>query len=752
MANCRRKSLIRACNKVVAVIAATMTLAGTTVAAAPAFAVEGTASSQQTNLLTQQNDETQSADANAVSDDASDGTDSGGSSGGEENNGSADTQGAEGDDANGSQGDADDGAATKPETDGNDADGSADDSADGNQAGDDASDGEDGIMPLSVASCVQDGSCTVQGMTPAGMQMNLFDYWNSNSGQTTSDRSDPTSGRGTDYTQGINNGHSLKFSANNGNAPGYTSYKYNSWTGRQGGPFSGIVNTKLTNGYPTLSQSKTGSSESLDYLFDPNKSNVTGRKSYTSVKDLLQIDGDGYYYYDSNKNYAKFNGYSDSSKNDFTLYNSGAISTSGYTTTHQFFPMQDDNFVNRLFTERNGTLTPTRVTSGDSSANHYFGMTMSSRFVQPDNGKIVRKDGTKDMTFRFTGDDDAWVFIDGVLVGDVGGIHDAAGVEINFATGWVTIGKYLNSSGVMQSTSTTTLRALFNAAGVSGTNWNGNTFVDGTYHTIDFFYLERGNGDSNLSLKFNIETVPTSNVLKVDQTGNIIPGVGFDLYVVDENNARLNSGQAIATGTTDSNGQFVFVDSDGEIISFDDLYTRNNWSRYELVEQSTPTGYRKIDSIYCNYTPSPLSNTTILGGHVTVDPDSQWKTGAYAVPGLTVKAPWSVHKRNSDGSQGSEISNDDLKNGTMFALVFKKKANANSSDASSWQAVTGDSLHGLTMHDISDMDSVAALVSEHAESLNKTNAFVLESSGAYELSMPEIPGEQLHLHFHWVGN
>ena len=58
---------------------------------------------------------------------------------------------------------------------------------------------------------------------------------------------------------------------------------------------------------------------------------------------------------------------------------------------------------------------------------------MEAQFVQPESGEV----NGNDMIFDFAGDDDVWVFIDGVLVLDIGGIHDEAGGSINFKTGEV---------------------------------------------------------------------------------------------------------------------------------------------------------------------------------------------------------------------------------------------------------------------------------------------------------------------------
>ena len=214
--------------------------------------------------------------------------------------------------------------------------------------------------------------------------------------------------------------------------------------------------------------------ESLNYLFDPSVDHA-GKESFIGVNELFMVDDDGFYYFDSSEERAVFN----ESTNEFDIY--------GYSSTNSkgkgFFPFDDTemDIVNKY--------------------DHYLGMHMMIEdFSIPANGE------ENEMVFTFTGDDDVWIFIDGVLISDLGGIHGAQGTSINFTTGEISCDK---NYGSMQGTSikedSYTLRDVFTALGLEDNEeWNGETFADGSYHTLDFFYLERGNNSSNLSLRFNL--------------------------------------------------------------------------------------------------------------------------------------------------------------------------------------------------------------------------------------------------------
>lgn len=257
----------------------------------------------------------------------------------------------------------------------------------------------------------------VPTISPSGTTINLFDYWVNSE--------DHLSVSGSD---GINKGHRFKFKDQG------ASEDLNRYTGGSS-PRSGIVNNVLTGGYPKLTDSWGG--ESLGYLFD--SSAQTGKISHMGVTGLLQAKG-GYYEYDSSKNYAAYN----VNKNAFDVYEVAGVGQAGAGSQNggQFFPF---DAADKVFKEENGRLVRNGITSsnnGDSNyndgkpLNHYFGLSMSSRFVQPTDGKTNAGDP---MTFEFAGDDDVWVFIDDVLVGDIGGIHTSAKLTIDFQTGQIKV-------------------------------------------------------------------------------------------------------------------------------------------------------------------------------------------------------------------------------------------------------------------------------------------------------------------------
>lgn len=379
----------------------------------------------------------------------------------------------------------------------------------------------------------------------------------------------------------INNNHALQFMSVG--EPG----TYNRYVGSSKGAYTGIVKTTLTNGYPAMAADK--GSESLDYLFG-GKSDDEAVTNYEPTGGLLALDENGYYGFDADSQYAAYN------------------------TTLKKFKLYDQDC-------GNDASTPCFTPFGNNTdENRYsFGMNLGADFYMPKDGKV----NNQDMVFDFTGDDDVWVFIDGVLVLDLGGIHQALSGSINFATGDITYDK-------TQSHGSQPARKIDQAFTDAGRTWDSTPYKT---HHLSFFYLERGDGGSNCKIKFNLPVKPSKAIdIEKETLGTIDANKQFQFQLfVDGSkdpyqgkysvyNAYTNQVQFDAQ--TDNNGvitltkgQFARVQSDDFTDSTAYRVRELNSSGYTVSANGSPmTQQGSGDSAYAE-TGSFTVGTT---GHVTI--------------------------------------------------------------------------------------------------------------------------------------
>ena len=555
------------------------------------------------------------------------------------------------------------------------------------------------------------GSNTLNGESPQGTTINLFDYWIVE--QTTQDNTNPSNF----LNLGINANHQLKF----GSGMGSGNDNLNHWTGNES-PQTGMVYPTLIDGYPKLKKGSLGieEDESLSYLF--NSTTQDGKQAYIDVDKLLQIDEEGYYFYNSQQNFASFN----ESSNEFTLYDTWAVKAGGSSPAGQFFPF---NTADQVFEEVDGQLSQKDINSKNEALNHYFGISMTTRFMQVNEGH-TSPDKTKPVTYEFSGDDDVWIFIDDVLVADLGGIHDKSSVSIDFSTGTIMINDGKTDVGGY----TTTLKESFEKAGVKWNYEERNTFADETLHTLRFFYLERGNVDSNMSLKFNLVTIPESEIIKVDQLGNPLEGIEFELYGTDENYNIIND-TPLATGVTDASGMITLKNADEAILSFDELANGNTsnqqkFTHFILKEITKQDGYRLVGDMKLSYYKPEKTSEKSRGGVILAD--NPWETGAYAIPKFLVTMPNEIK-----GIDGTSIYKNDGNNklqGTVFAVVFKRNAGGQL-QYDQFNPVSGNYMDGWKVINDNSIEGVIEAAKE------TQYVFKLNATGQYETIIEELPGD-----------
>lgn len=171
---------------------------------------------------------------------------------------------------------------------------------------------------------------------------------------------------------------------------------------------------------------------------------------------------------------------------------------------------------------------PFNSTDPDQSAkdnlNYGFGTQFTIPFTVTETGKNV--DSTS-MTFKFTGDDDVWVYIDGALVLDMGGAHCKAEGEINFATQMATIttgtsdaklGNQPTAGGRVAAKDNGMRTVDFKNITVKKSDGSKVSLADymkesGKVHELKMYYMERGMWDSNMSISYSFVPLPSGLTL-----------------------------------------------------------------------------------------------------------------------------------------------------------------------------------------------------------------------------------------------
>lgn len=417
----------------------------------------------------------------------------------------------------------------------------------------------------------------------------------------------------------INKGHALKFK-NAGPE------EYNKYVGNDNGAYTGIVNKTLTNdGYPTMAADKE--SESLDYLFGgkPDDEAVT---SYELDGGLLTLDKDGYYGFDADFQKATY----DTVSNKFTRID--------WTCTDQ-------------------ASTPCFAPFGDDSENnkYSFGMNLGAEFYMPEYGKV----NNQDMVFDFTGDDDVWVFIDDVLVLDLGGIHQALDGSINFATGDIT---YDRTQSHGNHPAGTIDQAFANA----GKRWDSTPYKT---HHLSFFYLERGDGGSNCKIKFNLPVKPSKAIdIEKEALGTIDADKQFQFQLfVDDSLTPYQGEYSVYNAYTNQVVQSDKSIGDNGVITL----TKGQFARVQSDSFTDATSYkvRELDS--SGYTVSANGSPMTQQGS---------NDNAYAETGLFTVGKTShvtIVNSNVKPSNNKSIVKTDGGDGDQYTLYLTASGDSTSS-------------------------------------------------------------------------
>lgn len=363
----------------------------------------------------------------------------------------------------------------------------------------------------------------------------------------------------------------------------------------------------------------------------------------------------------------------------------------------------------RLYFDSNSTQSHTDMNYGDGSKtlwapfnkdtsfsvadmDYHFGMRATIPFTMTSNGRMSENDeNSAPIQFSFSGDDDVWVFIDGQLVIDLGGIHNRLDVEIDFAANTVTYSanndakddttKVMFATGSYNDSNFSLSQTLFTTEKETGLiSQNRETFSASETHELTVFYLERGKGSSNCKISFNLPMKDTLTVTKrANRSWNKNAEEGEDPYdplTAKEQAAvdNISFGFTLYKSTnggntfeTVSNAKFKVLDKDGQVVDTRStdanghFYLRNNNSARFVTDFGSDgvTYYVVEDDMSSSgfVTPDFTYSGTAAGGF---NADNQDYTSGSAIPKTELDVEAEENKSRIITVYGSDESEDSL--------------------------------------------------------------------------------------------
>ncbi len=288
-----------------------------------------------------------------------------------------------------------------------------------------------------------------------------------------------------------------------------TNYSSNFWNYQENGEWvvSRFTNIVCTNGgdvssdtYKSGIQRVTGSERAkiinAKFPFVETVDNTTKVKTYT---------------FDSNGSSRKDNIQFDFDNNTLTYYNGNGVAGK-LDNNNGFFPFNK---------------------KGTTPRNYGFGVRMDLEFTLPENGMLT---STKPAEFKYSGDDDVWVFVDGNLVLDLGGAHTPTTGTINFGYGTNKVRATADKVyTVLNEPNGSSVKDTLKQSSVSKDFTINNT--DPTKkHQMTVFYMERGTNDSNLRIEFSIQPIQNElDVYKEVEVENVNAGIESEVEQLAQN-------------------------------------------------------------------------------------------------------------------------------------------------------------------------------------------------------------------------